>query len=264
MDLKKLLISGLATTAAFSLLSTEVNAAENDPEHELDTDIKVEENSSSESLEDILSNKSGSTWVEGRENDFVLSDKKGAEWIEENFDDTTISEISGDLFSPEISDVDHTAIEGEAEGETWIDDNFDNDPRPEQGGDVEFEGSEWIEDNFDDTVRPEKVENSHKDWEDLIDWDKLQGEQKDEGQEGQEDKEEQKEKDFLDLIDWNKVKDLHKKHKEAKEEVKEGKKEAQPAAKTLPQTGTVASVAPAALGLALAAVGAGFAFRKHD
>lgn len=42
MDLKKLLISGLATTAAFSLLSTEVNAAENDPERELDTDIKVE------------------------------------------------------------------------------------------------------------------------------------------------------------------------------------------------------------------------------
>lgn len=73
------------------------------------------------------------------------------------------------------------------------------------------------------------------------------------------------EKDITDLIDWDKLKDLiakkdDKKPGKKEEEVKKGKKEA----KKLPQTGAVASVAPAALGLALAAVGAGFAFRKQD
>ena len=76
-------------------------------------------------------------------------------------------------------------------------------------------------------------------------------------------------KDWTDLIDWDKLKELIAKKDDKKpgkkEEVKTGKKEeAKKEAKKLPQTGAVASVAPAALGLALAAVGAGFAFRKQD
>ena len=45
------------------------------------------------------------------------------------------------------------------------------------------------------------------------------------------------------------------------EEAKTGKKEA---AKKLPQTGAVASLGTAALGLALTTLGAGFAFRKRQ
>ena len=76
--------------------------------------------------------------------------------------------------------------------------------------------------------------------------------------------EQKPDKDWNDLIDWDKLEALlsHKNnHKgDKKEDVKHGQKENN----KLPQTGAAASVAPAALGLALAAVGAGFAFRKRD
>ena len=80
-------------------------------------------------------------------------------------------------------------------------------------------------------------------------------------------------KDWNNLIDWNKLKELLAKKGDKKpgkqEEVKTGKKEEakkgkKEEAKKLPQTGAVASLGSAALGLALTTLGAGFAFRKRQ
>ena len=164
--------------------------------------------------------------------------QSAATWIEDNFDNEPRPEAGGDV-----------------EGEEWIEDNFDNEPRPEVGGDVE--GEEWIEENFDDTIHAEQVAN-----------DQQAEKNEEDGKNDTEEKDDNpdEKKSWEDLIDWNKVKDLL--HKNKQEEL--GQKPAadqtqeKPEAKQLPQTGAVATVAPAALGLALAAVGAGFAFRKHD
>ena len=135
-----------------------------------------------------------------------------------------------------------------------------------------------------------------KDWNDLIDWDKLEdllgkgdegqkpgtgGEESEkpgQGNEGEKpgtggQESEKPAKDWLELIDWDKVKELLAKKGDKKpgkqEEVKTGKKEEakkgkKEAAKKLPQTGAVASLGSAALGLALTTLGAGFAFRKRQ